>query len=511
MAQGSIREFFKDKTIFITGGSGFMGKVLVEKLLYSCSDVKEIFLLMRPKRGKSGEQRVQEFAQVPVFHRIVKEMPDQFKKIIPVYGDITSERLGLSDEQYNRVISTTSVVFHMAASLKLEATLKPNVQMNLIGTKNVLDMCIDMKNLLAVLHLSTAFCNCDQNILYEEVYEWPQKPLDLINCSKWMSEEAMAEMGKQLMHPHPNTYTYTKRLAEMLVRDVYDEGKLNVCIVRPSIVTPAWKEPLEGWVDSLNGPIGIMIAGGKGVLRTMMCEANYTAEVIPVDMAINGIISIAYIMGTMKEKPKNIPVYNVTCSENKRVTWGTVLNEGRKINYEYPFNAGLWYPNGDATMNPVKHYLILFFCQWIPALLIDFLMLIFFQPRFMVRVQKKIFIGLGVLQFFTTRIWDFRSENYKAIYHTLSPEERVIFSTNTELVDQNEYLKSIILGGRLYCLKEKLEDLPRARIHQRIQYVVDIIWKAFLMYYLGKWILNLTGLSNVVTALLNMQQSNNSA
>lgn len=66
MSQVGIREFFKDKTVFITGGSGFMGKVLIEKLLYSCSDLKEIILLMRPKRGKTGEQRVQEFAQIPV-------------------------------------------------------------------------------------------------------------------------------------------------------------------------------------------------------------------------------------------------------------------------------------------------------------------------------------------------------------------------------------------------------------------------------------------------------------
>jgi fatty acyl-CoA reductase len=57
-------------------------------------------------------------------------------------------------------------------------------------------------------------------------------------------------------------------------------------------------------------------------------------------MAINGIIGIAYVMGTMKERTKNIPVYNVTCSEKKRVTWGTVLNDGKRINYEYPFEAG---------------------------------------------------------------------------------------------------------------------------------------------------------------------------
>jgi alcohol-forming fatty acyl-CoA reductase len=163
-----------------------------------------------------------------------------------------------------------------------------------------------------------------------------------------------------------------------------------------------------------------------------------------------------------------MPVFNVTCSEKQRVTWGTVLNDGKRINYEYPFDAGLWYPNGDVTMNPVKHYLTLFFCQWIPAVLIDFLMLIFFQPRFMIRVQKKIYIGLGVLQYFTTRNWDFRSENFKAIHHTLSPEEKVIFNTNTEEVDQLDYLKNVILGGRQYCLKEPLSTLPRARVHQRM-------------------------------------------
>lgn len=61
-----VQEFYKDKTIFITGGSGFMGKVLIEKLLYSCSDVKELVILMRPKRGKTAMQRVEDFSKLPV-------------------------------------------------------------------------------------------------------------------------------------------------------------------------------------------------------------------------------------------------------------------------------------------------------------------------------------------------------------------------------------------------------------------------------------------------------------
>ena len=61
-----IQEFYKDKTIFITGGSGFMGKVLIEKLLYACSDLKELIILMRPKRGKTALQRVEDFTKLAV-------------------------------------------------------------------------------------------------------------------------------------------------------------------------------------------------------------------------------------------------------------------------------------------------------------------------------------------------------------------------------------------------------------------------------------------------------------
>ncbi len=67
-------------------------------------------------------------------------------------------------------------------------------------------------------------------------------------------------------------------------------------------VTPAWQEPIPGWVDSLNGPIGIMVAAGKGVIRSMLCNGEYTAEVIPVDQAIAGLIGIAWTVGRVKEK-----------------------------------------------------------------------------------------------------------------------------------------------------------------------------------------------------------------
>lgn len=57
----SIPEWFSGKSILITGATGFMGKVLVEKLLRDCPDVSQLYLLIRPKRGAEPAQRREDY------------------------------------------------------------------------------------------------------------------------------------------------------------------------------------------------------------------------------------------------------------------------------------------------------------------------------------------------------------------------------------------------------------------------------------------------------------------
>jgi alcohol-forming fatty acyl-CoA reductase len=297
---GPVKEFFSGKTIFVTGASGFMGKVLIEKLLYSCSDLAQIFILMREKRGKSGEQRVREFSGLPLFDRIVSSKPELLDKLVPVYGDIVAKNFGLSEDHLRRVISETNVVFHMAATVNFEAPFKSAVEMNVKGVQHMIELAKQMQQLQAVLHLSTTFCSCDQEVLREEVYDSNVDPKNLIKCTEWMTDEAMNEMRKVLMAPHPNSYTYTKRLGEVLVRDEYENLPISIC--RPSIVLPTYKDPLAGWVDNLNGPIGVMLGAGKGVIRSMLCNGENHAEVAPVDFVINGLIVIAWHTAVTKPK-----------------------------------------------------------------------------------------------------------------------------------------------------------------------------------------------------------------
>jgi fatty acyl-CoA reductase len=169
-----------------------------------------------------------------MFQRIKDEKPEVLDKIVPVFGDITQVNLGLNEEHMRMVLEESELVFHMAASLKLEATLKANIEMNLIGTQHVIELCKRMPKLQLLMHLSTAFCTSDETgVLYERVYDWKDDPKEMIRCARWMDEKTMAGLESRILHPHPNTYTYTKRLAELLVRS--ECQNIPVCIVRPSI------------------------------------------------------------------------------------------------------------------------------------------------------------------------------------------------------------------------------------------------------------------------------------
>lgn len=95
--------------------------------------------------------------------------------------------------------------------------------------------------------------------------------------------------------------------------------KTRSVLIQFCTVTPAYQEPVPGWVDNLNGPVGIMskfytfykrtfdkekflVAASKGVLRTLLCNGEYSGECIPVDFAINGLIGITKSVASMKEK-----------------------------------------------------------------------------------------------------------------------------------------------------------------------------------------------------------------
>ncbi|XP_050439987.1 putative fatty acyl-CoA reductase CG5065 [Adelges cooleyi] len=501
MAEDGIVEWFSGRSVFITGGTGYMGKVLIEKLLRSCPDIKNIYILCRPKRGFTPAARVEQIRKLAVFERVRQECPGSLKKMSAIEGDLSLPGLGLSDLDKQKIINEVSVVFNGAASLRLEAGLKDAVRQNTTGTKYVLDLAVEMKKLVAFVHLSTAFCHCEYDSLEETVYPSPANPNDVMRAVEWMDDYTLEMITPRLLGPHPNCYTYSKRLAEALVGEY--AKILPIAIARPSIVTPSYKDPFPGWVDSLNGPVGVIVAAGKGVIRSMLCGENYEAEVVPVDIAINALVSIAWRRGSTKLDPEQpIPVYNITKGDIVRITWGGVLAKGKRYCYEYPFDAGLWYPNGSIRTNKLLHYFIVFWLQMVPALLIDGIMVLARQKTFMVRVQKRIAVGMEVLQYFTMRDWDFKIENTKSLLGYMNERDKDLFYIQNIKIDIEDYCVKLLLGARQYCMKEPLSNLDRARYHLKLLYWLNcftqglfylfVIWVAIRLFDVLRFLLDMS-------------------
>ncbi|XP_065219547.1 putative fatty acyl-CoA reductase CG5065 [Planococcus citri] len=469
--ESDISKFYAGQKILITGVSGFIGKVLLWKLLHSCPNVDTIYILIRAKKGQNINSRAEKIFKYPIYNNFRNENPKIFEKVSVIAGDISAEDLDLSEKDRQKLIDGVTVVFHIAAALNMDADLKSAVNTNCTGTLRLLKLCTEMKHLKAFLHTSTTYCYCDKDKTREAVFPPMEDPYDIMHLVTWVYSDLAGTITPSLIKPHPNTYTYTKRLAEKVVSDFFPQ--LPIAIVRPSIVIPSIKEPLPGWVDSLNGPVGLLIAGGKGVMRSMLCDGDTKADVVAVDVVANSLIAVGWKIAN-EPKPSSLPVYNASSSEMKPLYWKDVVDMGKEAIEKYPFEKVLWYPTGGITSNETIHVIISFIFQWIPAYFIDFIMTLIGQPRFLVNVQKKIYQGQKVLQYFTTREWHFDTENMVNLKESMNSTDQEIFPvTMKDFKDRTAYMDNAIKVARHYILKEDPASIPQCQKKMRILYILD--------------------------------------
>lgn len=66
MFDENLRKFYENQNIFLTGGTGFLGKAIIEKLSRSCPNFGKIYMLMRPKRSANINERLNKFLEEDV-------------------------------------------------------------------------------------------------------------------------------------------------------------------------------------------------------------------------------------------------------------------------------------------------------------------------------------------------------------------------------------------------------------------------------------------------------------
>lgn len=69
-----IQAFYENKTILLTGTTGFVGKVVLEKLFRTCPNFKKIYLMVRSKKSQSIFERMKEgIFNSQIFDRVFAE------------------------------------------------------------------------------------------------------------------------------------------------------------------------------------------------------------------------------------------------------------------------------------------------------------------------------------------------------------------------------------------------------------------------------------------------------
>eukprot|EP00931_Biecheleriopsis_adriatica_P069637 TRINITY_DN43467_c0_g1_i1.p1 TRINITY_DN43467_c0_g1~~TRINITY_DN43467_c0_g1_i1.p1 ORF type:complete len:593 (-),score=115.42 TRINITY_DN43467_c0_g1_i1:75-1826(-) len=169
LADHSIVDFYTGKNVLVTGCTGFVGKVLLEKLLWElCAPAFEkgassqtysgpvIKLLVRASREASGQERFLELVNgSPAFHRLQlkhggshesrswQEFLQQCVEVVD--GDLESDSFGLDASSYDHLCGSVDVIMHCAALVAWGAPLDASLRCNSAGSKRIAKFAKDAR------------------------------------------------------------------------------------------------------------------------------------------------------------------------------------------------------------------------------------------------------------------------------------------------------------------------------------------------------------------------------
>lgn len=117
---------------------------------------------------------------------------------------------------------------------------------------------------------------------------------------------------------------------------------------------------MPGWADNFNGPTGMLVACGVGILRSQNCDPYIVADFVPADLVVRGMIIAVYERLIEHSPPtpgQPIGVINCATANISPITMGQVIEIGKRYIRQNPFEKTLWLPGGSITLCPFLHFM----------------------------------------------------------------------------------------------------------------------------------------------------------
>ncbi|KAF7379271.1 hypothetical protein HZH68_017116 [Vespula germanica] len=309
--------------------------------------------------------------------------------------------------------------------------------------------------------------------------------------------------GFKLLGEWPNTYVYTKSIAENIVKK--HAGLMPIGIFRPAIVMPTHREPICGWIDNMHGLVGVTAGGAMGLIRTNYCDKSVNVSVVPGDLTTNALIVSAWDIANNRRFNEEIPIYNFVSKENP-INFEEITKLSKKYTLLLPTNDAIWY----CSFRNIKCYPIYLlytcFLHLLPALIVDTIAFcIGKKPSSLqttlpspglLKIYNKIHTVSNLSTYFTTKEWVFINERWNELLNKVTAKDRELFFCDMKDLVWETYFQSYILGIRTYIIKDPIETLPQARLkfrrlywmHQALKLVIAcvllmITWAMFSRHF----------------------------
>lgn len=240
------RKRFVDSTL-VTGFPSYTAKRMLLKLI--AEDLKEgVFILVGDKYSADAEEFIGSMA------------PEDSKRCNVLVGDVSSMDLGLSGKEYRTLVGEITNIHHMAAHLHLGASKEVIQQVNVGGTRGVLELALECRRLRRFNFWSTVHVSGDrEGVIMEDELECGQR--------------------------FRNNYEHSKYAAEKVVRSM--SRRVPSTVFRPGVIVGDSK---TGEIDRFDGPYHLMLLiaespvdlhlplPGKGVAPLHLVPVDYVID-----------------------------------------------------------------------------------------------------------------------------------------------------------------------------------------------------------------------------------------
>ena len=388
---GQIKEFYSGKNILLTGATGLMGKVLMEKILTDLPEIRRLYVLIRPKTLPDGTHLTAdnrlwaEILQSSAFEDLRLAQKDKFEewvreKVEAVPGDLSIEHLGLDPEVQERLQKDVDIIINCAAVVSFDAPLDEAITLNTLGPRRIVEFA-RLSNNVKIAHVSTSFVNgMAEGPIPEEPLNLTTKsnpsnpnPLNVANEIALISEaisnlesksrgfirrcifkfEAyskrittpltfnrqieqlrlkwketqLVNLGTQWARSKGWTDTYTFTKAMGEQIILEEKGDIPTVILRPAIIEAGLKRPQPGWLDGFRMLDPLIVAYGRGALPNFPGNPHTILDIVPADLVINAVLAV-----TASETPigKN-PIFHIATGMENPIS----LQEFTKLVEEY--------------------------------------------------------------------------------------------------------------------------------------------------------------------------------